>query len=148
MLAGDREHAVDQQHAWPKRTCRWLAILASWPVSLLAATPDGATSELPLTMWQIAHLQGDLPLLSSTEHGPNSTAWRNSVAMCATMKTENSTDVREWLLHYRYAATGERHGWCCIEPRSPVCRLSPLSGGSLSEHLGEGSHNLTPVAIC
>jgi hypothetical protein len=44
-------------------------------------------------------LQG-LPQLP--EHlGPASASWTNSIAVCATMKDENVTDVREWLHYYK-----------------------------------------------
>lgn len=51
--------------------------------------------------WEYAHAVGDLPALLNSTHGPNSTAWNNSVAICATMKEENATDVKEWLLYYQ-----------------------------------------------
>jgi hypothetical protein len=42
--------------------------------------------------------------LLSVEDGPwNSDAWSNSIALCATMRQENATDVREWLQYYRYS---------------------------------------------
>jgi hypothetical protein len=35
--------------------------------------------------------------------GPWSNRWNNSVAVCAAMRQENATDVREWLLYYKCA---------------------------------------------
>jgi len=32
---------------------------------------------------------------------PQGSAWRNSVAVCVTIRDENATDVREWLQYYR-----------------------------------------------
>ena len=43
-----------------------------------------------------------LPKLPET-HSPVSEHWTNSVAICAIMKDENITDVREWLTYYRCA---------------------------------------------
>ena len=54
------------------------------------------------SVWEYTHTVGDLAQLESSAHGPNSTQWNNSVAICATMKNENATDVREWLLYYKY----------------------------------------------
>lgn len=50
-------------------------------------------------IWNHAHDQGHLPELSEPIH---KSGQDNSVAICATMMDENSTDVREWLLYYRY----------------------------------------------
>ena len=34
-------------------------------------------------------------------HAPDGARWRNSVALCAVMRDENATDVREWLQYYQ-----------------------------------------------
>lgn len=52
--------------------------------------------------WAYAHQMGHLRELSEPVQSP---AGPNSVALCTTMKSENSTDVREWLQYYRYAST-------------------------------------------
>lgn len=47
-------------------------------------------------------------------HAPWSTStWTNSVAICTTMRSENSTDVTEWLLYYRYGGAGLVHVYSC-----------------------------------
>jgi hypothetical protein len=43
-----------------------------------------------------------LPPLSA-EYSPESPTWNNSLAVCAIMRNENITDVREWLQYYRWA---------------------------------------------
>lgn len=48
--------------------------------------------------WEFAHQLGHLPELPQPVHSPSGP---NSVALCTTMKSENSTDVREWLQYYR-----------------------------------------------
>lgn len=53
--------------------------------------------------WKTTHGEGNLPELPSATHGPDSPQWNNSVAICALMKSENSTDVREWLMYYKCA---------------------------------------------
>lgn len=53
--------------------------------------------------WRTTHGEGNLPELPSDTHGPDSPHWENSVAICALMKAENSTDVREWLMYYKFA---------------------------------------------
>jgi hypothetical protein len=45
-------------------------------------------------------LEGMDPLPKS--NGPQSKRWSNSFAICAIMKDENITDVREWLTYYKY----------------------------------------------
>lgn len=41
-----------------------------------------------------------LPALPK-ERAPWHADWNNSIAVCAAMRDENATDVREWLLYYR-----------------------------------------------
>jgi hypothetical protein len=35
------------------------------------------------------------------KYGPSGSKWRNSFAVCAIMKDENITDVREWISYYK-----------------------------------------------
>jgi hypothetical protein len=51
-----------------------------------------------------AKYEGDLHELPA-ERGPNGTGWDNSVAICACIRNENATDVREWILYYKCAPT-------------------------------------------
>ena len=46
----------------------------------------------------------DLPKLPP-QHGPDSATWSNSIAICAIMKDENVTDVREWLTYHQCASS-------------------------------------------
>ena len=46
----------------------------------------------------------DMPPLPPL-HAPDSPTWSNSIAICAIMRDENVTDVREWLQYYRYASS-------------------------------------------
>lgn len=48
--------------------------------------------------WEEAHQAGNLPELEEPVRAPSGD---NSVALCTVMKSENSTDVREWLSYYR-----------------------------------------------
>ena len=45
----------------------------------------------------------DMPALPPL-HAPDSPTWKDTVAVCAIMRDENITDVREWLQYYRCAA--------------------------------------------
>jgi hypothetical protein len=36
------------------------------------------------------------------EIDPVSDAWDNTISVCAIMKSENVTDIREWLLYHKY----------------------------------------------
>ena len=51
-----------------------------------------------VTSW----LVGMPPLPDS--HAPTSSHWSNSVAICAVMKDENTTDIIEWLTYHQCAA--------------------------------------------
>ena len=55
----------------------------------------------PEYLW-VKWLEGLEPLPWS--HGPDAPSWDNSVALCATMKDENITDIREWLTYYQCAS--------------------------------------------
>lgn len=39
---------------------------------------------------------------TARRQGPWNSAWTNSIALCSAMKSENVTDVREWLLYYQW----------------------------------------------
>lgn len=47
-----------------------------------------------------SHRHGDVEPLPENR-SPQSDEWDNSVAICAIMKGENTTDVREWLMYHR-----------------------------------------------
>jgi hypothetical protein len=71
------------------------------------ASPPVQSGQLRLTqnLWPLAASRPwleNLPPLPKS-HGPDSPKWNNSVAICAIMKDENLTDVREWLTYYRCA---------------------------------------------
>ena len=53
---------------------------------------------------------------------PDSPAWSNSLALCAVMKDENITDVREWLQYYR----------CVQRSAAALVRFGSLHVGLLS----------------
>lgn len=82
--------------------------------------------------WRTTHGHGNLEELPSETHGPDGPHWNNSVAICALMKAENSTDVREWLLYYKYAASVMLS---YILPRCPafVCTGIALRSSRASE---------------
>jgi hypothetical protein len=50
----------------------------------------------------------------SDEHAPWHTGWSNSIAICATMRHENITDVVEWLSYYKYVPR------CCAQTYKSV----------------------------
>lgn len=52
--------------------------------------------------WLRAHEKGHIPELPDLEERIKDPSRKLSVAMCAAMKAENMTDVREWLLYHRY----------------------------------------------
>jgi hypothetical protein len=71
---------------------------------------DGVVLDMPdwrlqrqLDSWAYrkAHKRSDVSPLPDSR-SPFSTEWNNSVAICAIMKEENTTDVREWLMYHRY----------------------------------------------
>eukprot|EP00892_Ulva_mutabilis_P000948 jgi/Ulvmu1/10854/UM007_0028.1 len=107
--------------AWAWKAWQWLAMIAVAPVTLTTASATAPMTQLTPTLWRRAHVSGDLPLLDDSEHGPNSTLWSNSVAICATMKEENSTDVREWLLYYRWL--GVEHVYLTENAEEPTPHL-------------------------
>ena len=45
----------------------------------------------------------DVPALSHSYAPWNPVNWKNTVALCATMRDENVTDVMEWLNYYKCA---------------------------------------------
>ena len=51
--------------------------------------------------WLRAHEEGHVPEPRDLELKKIMTSRHISVAMCAAMKAENMTDVREWLLYHR-----------------------------------------------
>jgi hypothetical protein len=53
----------------------------------------------------------------SDEHAPWHKNWDNSIAICATMRHENITDVVEWLSYYKYVPI------CCAKVYKFVHRL-------------------------
>jgi hypothetical protein len=52
--------------------------------------------------WRQAYREGDLPKLSN-RLAPWTRTWTNTIALCSTVRQENTTDLREWLLYYRCA---------------------------------------------
>lgn len=93
------------------KTIRWLAIALVCMVALLALRAFSAPRLSPRAqlaadmlkrqhIWRQAVRDGDVPKLSNwlAPWGP---AWRNSIALCSTVRQENTTDLREWLMHYR-----------------------------------------------
>ena len=52
--------------------------------------------------WYDAVQRGPLPQLSN-EKAPWNWRWRNSIAICTSVRQENTTDLREWLLYYQCA---------------------------------------------
>eukprot|EP00892_Ulva_mutabilis_P000848 jgi/Ulvmu1/10764/UM068_0054.1 len=79
----------------------WTSALICLGADVSAAAPGkGARGKWGLNqIWNHAHESGHLPELSEPVRKPGQD---NSVGICATMKDENSTDVREWLLYYRW----------------------------------------------
>lgn len=89
-------------------------------VANTAASSRAHSRHVYKNMWEYTHAVGDLPALLSSTHGPNSTSWTNSVAICAVMKEENSTDVREWLLYYQYAVNSPLALSSAARPPQPL----------------------------
>jgi hypothetical protein len=92
---------------------RWLALALVCLVTLLAVRSFSAPRLSPRAQaaadmlkrqrhWRQAVREGDVPKLSNVR-APWGTAWRNSLALCSTVRQENATDLREWLMHYRCA---------------------------------------------
>ena len=60
--------------------------------------------------------------------GPWNKKWENSIAICAVMRDENVTDVREWLQYHRcgnvfllFAFTSQETGKCTLFPPCFEC---------------------------
>ena len=60
--------------------------------------------------------------------GPWNIKWENSIAICAVLRDENVTDVREWLQYHRcgyvfllFAFTSQETGNCTLFPPCSVC---------------------------
>lgn len=78
--------------------CAWCILYLNLSASAAAAA-KGARGKWPLNkIWNHVHEVGHMQELLEPVHKPGQ---NNSVAICATMKDENATDVREWLLYYR-----------------------------------------------
>lgn len=71
------------------------------------------------SVYKRAHKYGDLPTLR-WDASPDSETWTNSLAICACMFGENTTDVREWILYNR---CDER---CTSPPVADSCIEQPL----------------------
>jgi hypothetical protein len=88
---------------------------ASYPDSarvLRKSSRDGSASGVPLSQipkqhkngwWENIHRDGDLPALPD-ERSPDDASWDNGIALCACMREENTTDIREWILYHRCAS--------------------------------------------
>jgi hypothetical protein len=57
-------------------------------------------SQLNSWAYRKTHMRGDVSPLPENR-SPFGSEWKNSVAICAIMMGENTTDVREWLLYHR-----------------------------------------------
>ena len=95
------------------RTLTWVAaaltclaavpILRTLSAPRLSPTARAAADMLKRQhMWRQAVRDGDVPKLSN-RRAPWGLAWRNSIALCSTVRQENTTDLREWLMYYRCA---------------------------------------------
>ena len=68
---------------------------------------------------------------------PWAEAWANSLAICATMRNENVTDVVEWLQYHKCASIGLETSTCfpgspCRVDGAQVCGCSTLPGSACS----------------
>ena len=46
---------------------------------------------------------------------PFTTAWDNSIAICAIMRNEHTDDVREWLQYHRCGVAHQSSTACCAQ---------------------------------
>lgn len=82
---------------------------------------EGRVHEWAGNQWLRAHEAGHIPEPPDIE-AKISHPFRNlSVAMCAAMKAENTTDVREWLLYYRCSAPCTRVLFWSTPVTAPEC---------------------------
>jgi hypothetical protein len=81
------------------------------PLDVSSVPPEEIPGHHKHRLWREAHQDGDLPLLP-TDRSPDSDTWNNSVAICACMLQENTTDVREWLLYHRSGPLAAHT--CCV----------------------------------
>eukprot|EP00892_Ulva_mutabilis_P011428 jgi/Ulvmu1/8658/UM046_0063.1 len=88
--------------------------------------------------WEQAHQLGHLTELSEPVQ---SASGPNSVALCTTMKSENSTDVREWLQYYRWL--GVDHVYLTENVAEP----SPQMVGQLRDFMDDGFVTYATEAI-
>lgn len=51
--------------------------------------------------WAYIRRGGSFPQLPDRS-SPESASWKNSIAMCTSIRSENTTDVREWVLYHRW----------------------------------------------
>jgi hypothetical protein len=81
------------------------ALACAHPPALRGSAPTQRTDRQLLHYgdYKAAKAQGDLPPLPP-ERAPNGSEWDNSVAICTSMHRENSTDIREWILYYKYVS--------------------------------------------
>lgn len=88
--------------------------LESSEVTLVVSqTATVAPFEVPYqhkhSVYKRAHRYGDLPALRG-DMRPDSEEWDNSIAICACMFGENTTDIREWIMYNK-----------CVLGFLPVC---------------------------
>lgn len=83
-------------------------------------------------LWMEQHLDGGLSPKPDTS-GPDSPTWRNSMAICSMIKDENSTDVREWVLYYRYAFLRVRTPSCEVRVTS-ACDAIARQASNIARH--------------
>ena len=91
--------------------CSLLALFfrSSLPVPPTVLSPQGralTSKTIQAQLWQPSYKDADEepPRPLTDDDGPWHEDWSNSLAICASMKHENITDVQEWLQYYKYAS--------------------------------------------
>jgi hypothetical protein len=70
------------------------------PITEATVAPSDVPYQHTHGIYKRAHKYGDLPALRG-DMSPDSELWVNSIAICACMFGENTTDIREWILYNR-----------------------------------------------
>lgn len=53
------------------------------------------------SVWAYTRRRGSLPLKPALS-SPASASWNNTIAMCTSVRAENTTDLREWVMYHRW----------------------------------------------
>eukprot|EP00892_Ulva_mutabilis_P011573 jgi/Ulvmu1/8789/UM048_0044.1 len=115
---------------------RLFVLFANLHTILVLAIPQVRNGN-SIKIWRRAHDVGPLPELGRPEHGQLLNSSR-SVGICAIMKSENHTDVSEWLSYYRWL--GVEHVYLTENANTASLEMQNSLGDFISQGFITYSH--------